>query len=77
MSFVKIHKISTTLAVGTIILTSALLFLSMCDRLLRFNLFPQYLENIIGVIGWGFGTIAIGSTVLSLILSLYRLADKE
>lgn len=77
MSLTKIHKISTILAVATVIISCTLLFLSMVDRMLGLNLLPPSAETIVGLAVWAFGSIALGSGAVSVVLSLYRLSDKK
>ena len=77
MFIVKAHKIITALAIGAIILTTMLGFIGQIDILLNLDLFPQSWETVMRLAVWAIGCVALGSGSASLLLSLYRSAEKR
>jgi hypothetical protein len=55
ISFERVHKISTVLAVFSVILCSVLIFLAAADDVLRLNMLPQSIEDIVALGAWAFG----------------------
>ncbi len=68
----KTHMISTFLAVCSIFFSMILVFLALFDRVLSLDLFPQAFERILFLAAWVVGIVAIGSTLISLVLSHYQ-----
>jgi hypothetical protein len=77
INVVKIHKISTFLAIAGAILGSVLFFLSQVDMQLNLNLLSSTMEDAAALIAILSGTIAVPSLVVSVVLSFYRMAENN
>ena len=53
------------------------LFLYVLDDVARWDILPSSAERWVFMIGWLFGILAIGATVISILLSLYAHAHRE
>jgi hypothetical protein len=72
----KFHALSTGFAVSTIFISTTMLFLMQLDSLNGLDIFPQSWEPVVRMMSWGFGVIALGSSGMSIVLSLFRSAEK-
>ena len=68
----KVHTIATLLSVATIFISVVVLFLYIIDDGLDWDIFPRSWQVYVSLVGWLVGTIAIGSTLTSIVLSLYE-----
>ncbi len=74
--FLKIHKIATHMAVWSVFAAVIVFFLNQLDFFTR-SLAYTYSWQLPDLILYPVAMIAFGSTVISLVLSLYRLATKD
>lgn len=77
MSIVKIHKILTLVAVVSVIISCTLLFLNIFEQTLRLDFYGQFWGGFFVLGTWAFGSIALCSCAASIVLSLYRIANKN
>ncbi len=73
----KVHRITTLIAIWTIFLSATAFFISQADSMAGWDILSYEWEAVVYLIMFGFGSIAVGSTGISAVLSLYRLAEKE
>ncbi len=73
----KVHVISTTIAVPTIFLVTTLFYLSQFDRLLQLDLIPPSWEQGFFLFILVISALAFGASMVSIVLSLFRMAEKN
>lgn len=76
-NLIKIHKITTVLAVGGTSVGSVLFFLAQVDQQFDLNLLPGIVEPIFMLLTVLAGVLTVPSIVISAVISLYRIATKE
>lgn len=77
MFLLKLHKISTYIAVWSVFMNVLLGFFALLDDVLRLNILPQSFEQFALFIAFVSGAMAIGSVLISIVLSLYRVSIKD
>lgn len=73
----KFHTIVTLLAMITISASVVLFFVSEVDRTFRFDVFPQAVERLLRLVAPLFGIIGAGAGGLSVVISLFRMSERD
>ncbi len=73
----RFHDVATLLAIITIFISMIVLFLYVLDEVARWDILPSSVELWVFMIGWFTGILAIGTTAVSILLSLYAHAHRE
>lgn len=79
MLFPKFHKITTLIAMYAWIIFTASMFLMILDQEYRFgaDFLPHSWQPFYSIFTWALGLVAFGSSMISIVTGIFRIAEKE